>query len=129
MKFSESPRRSFSDIQERVFQTALDKGWWDECLTGNETPSISREKVEKVIPEKIALIHSEISEALESYRNYKLLSYNEGGKPEGFPVELADAVIRIMDLCGAMGIDLEAEILKKAAYNETRSFKHGGKRC
>lgn len=126
----------FKEIQKKVFETARDKGWWDECLSnepfvvmGAENREVSREKVEKVIPEKIALIHSEISEALESYRNYKLLSYNEGGKPEGFPVELADAVIRIMDLCGAMGIDLEAEILKKAAYNETRSFKHGGKRC
>ncbi len=40
-------------------------------------------------------------------------------------VELADAVIRIADLCGHLGIDLEAAIDLKMAYNETRPFKHG----
>lgn len=40
-------------------------------------------------------------------------------------VELADAVIRIADLCGYLGIDLDAVISEKMAYNETRPFKHG----
>lgn len=48
-----------------------------------------------------------------------------GKKPEGVAVELADAVIRIADLCGHLGIDLEAAIDLKMAYNETRPFKHG----
>lgn len=46
-------------------------------------------------------------------------------KPEGVAVELADAVIRIADLCGHLGIDLEAAIALKMDYNETRPFKHG----
>ena len=46
-------------------------------------------------------------------------------KPEGVAVELADAVIRIADLCGYLGIDLDAVISEKMAYNETRPFKHG----
>lgn len=48
-----------------------------------------------------------------------------GSKPEGVAVELADAVIRIADLCGYLGIDLDAVISEKMAYNETRPFKHG----
>ena len=48
-----------------------------------------------------------------------------GEKPEGVAVELADAVIRIADLCGHLGIDLEAAIALKMDYNETRPFKHG----
>lgn len=46
-------------------------------------------------------------------------------KPEGVAVELADAVIRIADLCGYLGIDLDTVISEKMAYNETRPFKHG----
>ena len=46
-------------------------------------------------------------------------------KPEGVSIELADAVIRIADLCGQMGIDLETAIILKMDYNKSRPFKHG----
>lgn len=48
-------------------------------------------------------------------------------KPEGVAVELADAVIRIADLCGHLGIDLEEVIEIKMAYNEGHPYKHGKK--
>jgi len=48
-------------------------------------------------------------------------------KPEGMITELADAVIRIMHLCDAMRLDLDAAIATKMAFNETRKHKHGRK--
>lgn len=51
-----------------------------------------------------------------------------GVKPEGFPVELADVVLRVMNLADDLGIDLQDAIELKHNYNETRSFLHGGKR-
>ena len=48
-------------------------------------------------------------------------------KPEGAAVELADAVIRIADLCGHLGIDLDAVIEEKMAYNADRPYKHGNR--
>ena len=50
-------------------------------------------------------------------------------KPEGFPTELADVVIRVGDLAGRLGIDLAAVIGEKMAYNITRPYRHGGKRA
>jgi NTP pyrophosphatase (non-canonical NTP hydrolase) len=73
------------------------------------------------------LIVSELSEALEEYRAHHEINeiYYVNGKAEGVPVELADAVIRILDACGQYGVDLEAVIREKHAYNLTRPYKHG----
>lgn len=91
------------------------KGWHEQALN---------------VPEKIALIHSEASEALEDYRTGEMSTHiTNGGKPCGFPTELADIVIRVADLAGALGIDLEEAIATKMAYNATRSHRHGGKRA
>lgn len=65
------------------------------------------------VPEKIALIHSEISEAYESYRKKD---------SENFKQELGDAVQRILHLCGIFDIDLEKEILDKIEKNKKRKW-------
>jgi len=66
------------------------------------------------VGEKIALIHTEISEAYEAYRHN-----NFEGK-DSFQKELGDAVERIFHLAGIMGIDLEKEILEKQEMNKNR---------
>jgi NTP pyrophosphatase (non-canonical NTP hydrolase) len=75
------------------------------------------------------LLHSEISEAFEEYRNgYGLTEIRfEGTKPEGIPIELADVVIRLLDMCYQFEIPLAAAILEKIRYNKTRPYRHGGK--
>lgn len=81
----------------------------------------------------IALIHSELSEALEEKRVenpvlwFKEVNGSMVSEPKGVGVELADAVIRIADLCGYLEIDLEAIIEMKMTYNEHRPYKHGKK--
>jgi len=65
------------------------------------------------VSEKIALIHSEVSEAYDSYRKKEI---------EHFKEELGDAVQRILHLCGIFDIDLEKEILKKIKKNKNRDW-------
>lgn len=81
--------------------------------------------------ETAALIHSEISEAHEEYRSGHdvddVYMSHGGEKPEGVPVELADAVIRIMHWFQWRGLDLDAIIRMKLAYNLTRPMRHGKK--
>jgi len=80
------------------------------------------------VPQQIALMHSELSEALEDYRDGKMaLEYTDAGKPVGFPTELADAIIRIVDFAYEMGIDLDAAVAAKMTYNQSRPYKHGRK--
>jgi len=85
---------------------------------------------DKTFGDDIALMHSELSEALEEFRaGHKPTEtyYNpdKPTKPEGVPSEIADVVIRIFGFCGMYGIDLEEAIQTKMAYNATRAFKHG----
>ena len=85
-------------------------------------------------PERIALIHSELSEALEEYRanhSFYEIYFNleSPTKPEGIAAELADVIIRTCEVCESLGIPLIEAIERKQAYNETRPYRHGGKRC
>lgn len=144
---------TITELVNRSHELAKEKGWYE----GQQWPD-GRVKSHAInVGERLALVHSEISEALEEYRKHGVIRrcpscngtgkvndttdhvmcdgagfqeiYVENGKPEGFSVELADAVIRIFDLCGAVGVDLAAAIETKHAYNATRPYRHGGKRA
>ena len=105
-----------NDLVSLTHQTAKDKGWHDKARS---------------VGEEIALMHSELSEALEEFRKGHLADsvyYSAGSeKPEGVPVKLADCLIRIFDFCGKHQIDLEEILNIKLKYNETRSYRHGDK--
>ena len=112
-----NPVFNIKELQKAVHDNAIEHGWYQD----NETRHFG---------DLISLCHTELSEAYEEYRNGKGFNetyYSTKGKPEGIPSELADVVIRIMDMCEYYNIDLEKIILEKHEYNKTRPYKHGGK--
>ncbi|AGC34413.1 nucleotide pyrophosphohydrolase, MazG [Haloarcula virus HVTV-2] len=95
------------ELQSLAWAIAEDSGFHEGDEVGEDERS--RAKI-------LALIHSEVSEALEADRE---------GDDELYAEELADIVIRVLDHAGTEGIDLEAEVERKMEINEEREYKHG----
>lgn len=107
-------KKDLNDFALEIASANTAKGFWPE----NDILKTS-------FPTKNALMHSELSEALEADRNNTMdqhLSHRSGVE-----VELADALIRILDWCGKKGLDIGGAVVEKLAFNETRPTLHGGK--
>lgn len=127
---------TIQEIMRRANKNATSKGFWESPV--------------RTFGDQIALMHSELSEALEEFRDGRPMEgiryvNSHGievgtrcgpdpsdvvpgpGKPEGIAAEFADVIIRIADTCQQYGIPLDKAIKAKMDYNETRPHKHGGK--
>lgn len=93
--------KSLNELCEICHSIAVSKGFWEK---------------ERNTGEALMLIVTELAEAMEAHRIQDHDNFRE---------EIADSFIRLLDLCGGMKIDIEAEIEKKANKNKNRPYKHG----
>ena len=99
-----------NELSQEIMDVNTEKGF-------NDTPVHTAEA--------IALMHSELSEALEADR--KDLMDDKITHRKGVEVELADCIIRILHFSARMGFDIHGAVREKLDYNKTRPYKHGKK--
>lgn len=101
---------TMKDLSVAAHKNSLQKGFWDEYFTLKDTNPIP------VLLSKLALITSEVGEAVEAVRKGDIVDLGE---------ELADIVIRCFDLAVGLHINIESEVVSKMEYNKTRPHMHG----
>lgn len=110
-----------NESAQLIYQNNKEKGFWDK---------------ERNVGEMLMLVVSELGEAMEAHRKGRFatdedwLLYGETGDfayciKDTFQDEIADAIIRLLDMSAGLGIDLEDHINHKVAYNTTRARFHG----
>lgn len=121
---------NLNELRDKIYNNAKDKGFWDQ---------------ERNIGEALMLVVTELAEGLEAHRSASKIKLvdkmvakgmNEMNDDEfkehfalmvkdSFQDEMADAIIRILDLCGGLDIDIDWHIAAKMRYNSTRAKLHG----
>lgn len=103
--------RFLNELAVECYQIAEQNGFWE--MGGNPVNK----------GEKIALMHSELSECLEAIRKPNPDKHLPHFSSE--VVELADCIIRILDYCGRYNLPIEQAVYEKMEFNKTRPYKHG----
>ena len=97
------PKRTTRAKMRDVKRVNVANGWYDRPRSFGDD---------------VALLHSEVSELLEAYRE---------GDADGMHLEAADVLIRLLDTCERYGIDLDKAYMHKMRVNRARPYRHGGK--
>ncbi len=134
-RFRETPKaKTLGEWADYIHTWAVDKGWW-EPKDFDEFGNPKKRNPYEIL----ALIHSEVSEALEHLRNKNrnpatgaevpLYSYwiTPEGKPDGWSIEMIDIIVRCLDALASEGADVDFLMEVKTGYNNGRERRHGGK--
>lgn len=103
---------TLNEFAQLIHARAHQSGWWEQ----HRSPL-----------ELLMLVNTELAEAAECFRHGEPMIHTLNGKPEGYGVEMVDAIIRLLDMAAYYNLDVEHVMRMKLAYNQTRGYRHGGK--
>ena len=113
MKSLYQAANGLNELRDNAYITALEKGWWEQ---------------DKTFGDVLALIHSEVSEVLEAHRkNFVYIMDKHPIVSDEVQEELADIIIRVLDVCGKANVNIGRAVYDKMVKNEKRLYRHGGK--
>lgn len=109
---------TLNDLAKIVHENSVEHGWWEN---------------ERNFGELLMLIVTEVAEVMEDWRHGRSMNtvqwevgpHSGLPKPAGIPIELADIIIRVLDLCAAYDIDIDDALKEKISYNRNRPYRHG----
>jgi NTP pyrophosphatase (non-canonical NTP hydrolase) len=120
-----------NELSQKIYQANKAKGFWDK---------------ERNVGEMLMLVVSELAEGLEAHREGKIIDGEAGLEEEyalgenkdikylyekhikgSFQEEIADAIIRLLDISAGLNIDIDKHVELKLKYNATRAKMHGKK--
>jgi hypothetical protein len=111
-----SNKKSLNDLAKEIWDICEEKGWNQDLILGN----------------MVANLHTEISEAWEHIRagnDPGDMWYDDNCKPDGFGIELADEIIRILHIAKMYNLNMDKLVKIKMDFNKTRPYRHGNKTC
>lgn len=111
-KYSVTRSLPLNHLARFAFKIAEDAGWWPDDVLAR-----TKEFEPRQIATALCLIHTEISEAMEAVRT---------DDRENFAEELADIIIRVLNLAGGLEVDIDGEVVAKMNANARREHRHGG---
>jgi hypothetical protein len=119
-------RMNLNQLADKIHCANREKGFYQDAPINNAADAYA------FMMRQLCLVHSEVSEAVEELRAKEVNSelervvyWEEAEKPCGFPVEMADVLIRTLDLMAYCNIDIDAVVELKLAHNRSREQKHG----
>lgn len=107
-------RSALYDLQDQIHKTTVEKKWWDP-----HGPTKA---------EALLLVHSELGEATQALREDENQPSEHIPEYSAIEEELADVVIRVLDLSRGFNWDVVGAIIAKMEFNKTRPDRHGGKK-
>jgi len=110
---------NLNHLRDMIHQLARDKGWYEGAETDDQ-----------FIARFVANTHAELSELWEAYRKNALHApCDKDAALTNLEEEMADIIIRTLDACGRLGIDIDHAVTTKHRYNKNRPHRHGGKKA